>query len=107
MSSGMLDQDAAHQSGCETEEVRPVLPMRIPLVDELKVGLVDEGGSLQGVIGPLTTPIAAGQPMQLVIDDRRQFGQGLLVALAPSQEQLSHMWRTSSCSVFFCGGLHF
>ncbi|MCI0420251.1 MAG: hypothetical protein L0387_32125 [Acidobacteria bacterium] len=64
----MLDQDAAHQSGGDTEEMGPVLPTHIPLVYELKVGLVDEGGGLQGVIGRLTTSRAASGAACLALD---------------------------------------
>ena len=43
-------------------EVRPVLPVRVLLVHQAQEGLVDQGGSLERVIGPFIAQVAVGDP---------------------------------------------
>jgi hypothetical protein len=50
----VVDQDAAHEPRGHREEVRPTLPPDPPQADQLHVGLVHEGGGLEGVTRALT-----------------------------------------------------
>ena len=50
---------------------------------QAQVGLVDEGGGLQGVIGALLAQVISGQAAQFAIDDREQLVEGFTVSLAP------------------------
>ncbi len=45
--AGMVDQNAAHQLGGNTQELRAVLPSRLPLVHQPQIGFVDQCGGLQ------------------------------------------------------------
>jgi hypothetical protein len=87
MRSRVIDEDAAHQVRGDREELGAVLPLDPPLIDELQVGLVDEGGGRQGVIGPLPLQVAAGQPSQLRVDGVEQDAARALVALAPGDQE--------------------
>jgi hypothetical protein len=37
MTTGMIDQDPAHDLRGDTKEVRPILPVDVPLVDEPQI----------------------------------------------------------------------
>jgi hypothetical protein len=49
MAAGMVDENAAHDLCGDTKEVRPVLPIDLPLIHEPQVRLVDERRRLQAV----------------------------------------------------------
>ena len=91
MPPGMVHQDAAHGLGGHPEELGPVLPARLALVDQPQVGLVDEGGGLQGVAGVLAPEVALGLAVQLVVDDGHELVQGGGVTTAPGLEQTRHV----------------
>src|SRR5262249_16798269 len=55
------------------EEVRPTFPSALAAADQPQVGLVDQGGRLQGVAGGLASQVALGQSAQFVINQRQQF----------------------------------
>ena len=69
--SRVLDQDAAHRLGGGTEEMRSVLPRQLLAVDQAEVGLVDQGGRLQGLAGALTGHLRASEPSELGVQDRQ------------------------------------
>jgi hypothetical protein len=50
---------------------------------EPQIGLVDEGGTLQSVVGPFLLQVTMRDSPQLVIDARECGAQGLLVAGLP------------------------
>src|SRR5918993_2740058 len=54
----VIDEDAAHHLRRDAEEVRPVLPLHLRLIDEPQVGFVDERGRLQGVALSLAAQVA-------------------------------------------------
>jgi hypothetical protein len=85
--AGVVDEDAAHDAGGDGVEVRAVLPVGDLQVDELEVGLVDEGGCLEGVVAFFAAHVAAGDDVKFVVDGRDQPGSGVLVAcLEPVKE---------------------
>jgi hypothetical protein len=86
--AGVVDEDAAHHLRGHADELRAVLPARAPLVNHQQVRLVDEGGRLERVVGALAPEVVAGQPPQLVVDERHQLVEGRAVAAAPLFEQL-------------------
>ena len=55
----VVDEDPAHQLRRDSEEMRPVLPIGMTLLDEAYVCFVDQSGSLQGVVAALA-PEAGG-----------------------------------------------
>ena len=79
----MIDEDAPHRAGGDGEEVTTVLPGHVGL-GEAQEGFVDERGRLQRVRRPLAAHVAARQAVQLRVDERRQLGEGVVVAAAPA-----------------------
>src|SRR5438046_1005890 len=65
-----------------------VLPAHLLPLDEPEVGLIYQGGGLQRVARALMQHVMVRQPVQLVIDERGQFGKGRLVAIAPGDQEL-------------------
>ena len=56
--------------------------------DQPDVGLVDEGGRLEGVPGLLVGQAGGGELPQLVVDEREQVGRGRRVALLDGVQEL-------------------
>ena len=84
--AGAVHQDATHDLGGDGEELRPVPPHRAPLVDQAKVGLVDQGRGLQGVVAALAAQSSRGPSPKLVVDERHQAVARALIPLAPCLE---------------------
>jgi hypothetical protein len=76
----MVEQEPLHHLGSNTEELRPLLPVSLPLTDEPEMRLVHQPGGLQSVTRGLAAQQAAGLKAQLV--------EGRTVASAPSSEQI-------------------
>ncbi len=60
------------------------------LVDEPQVGLVHQGGGLEGVARVLPLQIALGLAVQLLVNDGDELVQRGRVAAAPRLEQTGH-----------------
>ena len=83
----MIDQDAPHDARRHREEVRAILPRDVLHVDQPQVRLVDQRRRLEAVARTLAGHAAAGDPVQLAVDERNQPLEGVLVALSPFQQQ--------------------
>src|SRR6266508_1297673 len=79
----MVDHDAPHQL-----RGAPALPDRLRVIDQPKVGFVENGGGLQGVAGALTAHVMVGEPVQFGLHQRKQLLQRSSVSAAPLTEQL-------------------
>ena len=53
----------------------PILPIRSRCSQKSKIGLVDQCGRLQRVIGPLTRKSCARHLLQLFVDQRQEFAR--------------------------------
>lgn len=82
-----IDEHSSHHRGGHRQEVRTVLPADALDVDEPEIGLVDQRCRVQAVAGPFPAHAAAGDLLQLGVHEGNQAHQGLLVAVAPSQEK--------------------
>ena len=91
---GIVQQDAAHDLGGDAEEVGTILPAGAALIDELQVGLVDEGSGLQGMAGALAAELGAGDPFELLVDERRQLIHHRSIAAGKLGQQLRNLLRT-------------
>jgi hypothetical protein len=63
----VIEQDAAHLRRGHGQKMAPALHGGA-LVDQAKIGFVDQGGGLQRVLAAFAPEVAAGQAVQLVID---------------------------------------
>src|SRR5207249_11599028 len=82
------------------------LPVHVRLTDQANIGLVDQGRSLQRVIGPLLTEIPRGQRMQLPINQRKDSGLDFSITLLPLGEkeaQFRRCWRSAHVLLTVCG----
>ena len=67
-----IHQDAAHEVGRKTEEVRTVLPLDAIHVMELQKRLVDQGGGVEISIAPLPCQGPVGDPSELAVHERHE-----------------------------------
>jgi hypothetical protein len=85
------------------EETAATVPALVVLaVDEAQVGLVHEGGGLEGLAGLFLSQPGGGQAAQLFIDQREQFGAGAGIALLNGREDardVAHAVRPAKCPV--------
>ena len=86
--AGVVDQDVAHYSGEDTEEILSAFPLRRHAGGHPYVRLVEEGGGLEGQLALFLAEEGGGHAVELVIDQ----GEHLLmrggIAGAPGVEEL-------------------
>jgi hypothetical protein len=87
----VIDKDAAHQVRGDRKEVGAVLPLNPPLIDELQIRLVNQGGRRQRVIGPFALEIAARQPAQFRVNGVNETAPRSLVAFAPGHQETGYI----------------
>ncbi len=87
----MVHQDAPHGDRRGAIEVAPVLDSDRAPAREVQVGFVDQGGRLQRVIGALAPQQAAGNALQLRIDDIQQLLERVGIALVPPIEESGYV----------------
>ena len=93
MTTGVIDQDATHDVRGDTKEVRPILPVNLPLIDKPDKHLVHKSRRLQGVIGPLAPELADRNAPELRIDEWQQLVECSPVAATPIEEQCRNVAR--------------
>jgi hypothetical protein len=76
----VTDQHATHDVRSEREERRTVLPLHAGLIDQPKVGFVDERRRSQRMAGPLVSQPPARHAFQLDIDGRHEGASSCVVA---------------------------
>lgn len=84
--TGMVHQDAAHEEGGDSQELRAVLAIRQTLVDHAEIGFMDEGGGLERMLAPFPLEVSFGYAMQFGIDQGEQVVKCRSVALADTSE---------------------
>ena len=82
-----IDEDAAHQSRRNAEEMRAALPLDLVLVYQPEKDFVNESGGLECEFVPLTPEIIGGHSAQLLIEQRHQLFECALLAVAPPFEK--------------------
>ena len=83
----MVNQQLAHHTGCDGQEVRTVLESGLSRVNQLEIGLMDKGRRVQASIRSLATEAAASQPAEPVVDEGNEAVQRPGVAITPLLEQ--------------------
>jgi hypothetical protein len=77
-----FDEDAAHGLGRGGEEMAAAVPVPLGFgVHQPQVGLVNQGGRLEGLAGLLLGHLRGGQLAQLVVDQWQELRGGVRVAL--------------------------
>ena len=71
--------------------MRAILPVQISLVNQAHVGFVDQRRGLQRVVRPLQSHVPVSQPVQFLMDERRQSVERRFVSVAPIHEQLGDL----------------
>ena len=84
--SGVIDQDPAHRPGGSREEVGSAALGHIGLVDQAQVGLVDERGSLEGVVGSLAGKLPMRHVPELIVQQRQDVLHGFRTAVVRGQK---------------------
>jgi|GEM_PF-3696058 len=84
--SGMVHQNPAHGLSGDTQKVRPALPRHPPLVNQADIRFVNESGCLEGMVGALMPHAVPGQQTELLVNNRQEPIQGVVVSMAVVQE---------------------
>ena len=66
------------------------LPFDILLLDQPKIRFIYQGRSLQSMAEPLAADVLMSQPMQFVVNQRRQSGERFFLATPPLPQQFSY-----------------
>jgi hypothetical protein len=90
----MVDQDLPHQIGRDSEEVRPVVGVRVSLVDKPQISFIDECRRLQSMSSSLPAEICGRKAAQFGVQERYQLIQRRSVAIAPGKEQTRRLARS-------------
>jgi hypothetical protein len=83
-----VDEDVSHRDRRDGEEVGAVTPIRPRLIDQLEVGLVDEGGRGQRAASCASRELAVCNDAQLVVDERNELVDCPVAAAAQLHEQV-------------------
>jgi hypothetical protein len=65
----MVDENAAHRFGRNSQKVRAAFPSSRPLIDEFEVRLMNQCGGLKRVTRSFFLHLLVGQGMQPVVDN--------------------------------------
>jgi hypothetical protein len=99
VTTGVIDQDAAHDVRGDTKEMRSILPVDLPLIDEPDEDLVHQGRRLQGVVSPFAPKLAGRDAPELRIDEWQQLVERSPVAATPIAEQCRDIARRAHRSL--------
>ena len=99
MTTGVIDEDPAHDLRRDAKEMPSILPIDLALAHEADVRLMNERRRLQGVVGALAPKLARGNAAKLPVDERQQGTERSPVAPAPVAEQRRHVARRSRWSL--------
>jgi hypothetical protein len=83
----VVHQDLAHGVSGEADEVGAVIPVDV-FAGQAEIGLVDERGGLERVVGALAAHVGPGEAVELRVDEREQAVGGGGVAIVHGFEKL-------------------
>jgi hypothetical protein len=75
--------------------MRPVVPRHVAETAQTQIGLVDQGGRLQGVARPLRTEMPRRDRAELRVNQRQEPLQRAVIPLLPGPENLRDLARVS------------
>src|SRR5262245_51080377 len=82
-----VHENAPHQSRRHRKKMGAVLPLHLFEIDQPQVGFVDERCRLKRMAWPFGRHLSQRQPSQLLVDDRHELLQRVLVAVFPRSEE--------------------
>jgi hypothetical protein len=91
LSTGVIDQNAAHQLARYGEEMDPIVPPNRSSSNQTKVGFVNQSRALQRVILLLARKTIARDAAEFVVNHWNEFFAGRKVSIAPAKEQLGDL----------------
>jgi hypothetical protein len=83
----MVDQNTAHDSGANSKEVSPILPVNPLYVDEPKVRFMDQRRRLNGMAGMLAAQTSLRDLPQLAVHRLNDPAVCVPVARSPSMKK--------------------
>jgi hypothetical protein len=89
----VVDENPAHHLRGGPEEMCPIAPIDLPLVDEAKVDLVHERRRLQRLTRAFAPKERRGSPSELSVHSRDQLIPRLEVALVPGLQKRGDIYR--------------
>ena len=87
----MVNQNVSHRTRRHREKMGAILKILFLSVGEFQIRFMNQGGRLQSVSRRLAVHITLRHPAQLVINERHQLLESVLVALAPIHEQARNL----------------
>jgi hypothetical protein len=83
----VIKQDAAHDLRRYAKEVGAILPPNVSLVNQTKIGLVDEGRCLQCMPRSFPAHVTSGDAVQFFLNQWYQGIKGCSVTVAPGDQK--------------------
>jgi hypothetical protein len=79
--AGVVDEHSPHNMSGEAYEMFTAVPIDV-LLNKAQVGLIDEGGGLQRVVGPLSAHVGVGNAMELRVNEGQEsFGRRMIAGM--------------------------
>jgi hypothetical protein len=91
MTPGVIHQYPPHRLGRDRKKMSPILPLHALAIYQAHVYLVNQGGRLEGVVGPFASHIAMGQAPKFFVNDWGQLVKRVLISIAPGAEKTADL----------------
>jgi hypothetical protein len=95
----VVNQNPTHQRRRQSEELSPVFPTDVLLIDESQVRLMNEHGRFQREKMRLPSQQVFGQTTQFAVDHRHESIKRSLIALAPAEKHLCNAFSHSVAAI--------
>ena len=83
----MFRQNLPHQICSNTQKMRATRVIRVLRAQESQIDFVNQGGGLQGVLGPLAPQVPGSDLVQLTVNDGHQVVESCAVPIADTIDQ--------------------
>src|SRR5215207_7931017 len=104
LAARVVHKNASHRFGGGPKKVGAALPAFLVRAHEAQPCFMDKCGRLEGVTGGFGSHLVAGEPAQLVVDERQQLIRRLCIAFLDSVENARNFAHTETASVTAPGG---
>ena len=92
VAAAVIEQDAAHDCGRNSEELAPIFPLDSVLIDQAKISLMHQRGRLQGVIAALLPHVVTSQTTQFRVQQRSPFILGPVLLPGRYWQAFLRLW---------------